>query len=246
MFSGLVEGFTTVSALEADGGNLKLTFCKNSFLDDLKIGDSIAVNGVCLTVMELSADTFCVELMPETLRVSTLSSLCVGHSVNVERALLAQSRIGGHFVLGHVDTKTSILSIHTEDNAKIVAFSSNPKFLLYLVPKGQIAIDGMSLTIMSVHENCFTVSLIPHTQKVTIASDYRIGIEVNLEFDILAKYILNHFTSRFNHPSENKDQYVFTEESSIVMAGCPETGAPDSADTSTAGMARVRTRPARG
>ena len=189
MFTGLIEGFTEVFALDPRLECLKLTLLKKNFLDDLKIGDSLAVNGVCLTIMGIADDTLCVELVPETLRVSTLSKLTLGQSVNVERALLAQGRIGGHFVLGHADTKTHILDIQIEGDAKIVKFLVQQEFQPYLVPKGQIAIDGMSLTIMSVHEDYFTVSLIPHTQKITIVADYKIGTEVNLEFDILAKYV---------------------------------------------------------
>lgn len=189
MFTGLVESTTEVLALNASLEGLKLTLRKKSFLDDLKIGDSLAVNGVCLTIMEMTADAVCVELVPETLRVTTLSQLSLGQALNIERALLANGRIGGHFVLGHVDTKTTITGIDTEANAKIVKFLTRKDFLPYLVFKGQIAIDGMSLTVMNVHEDYFTVSLIPHTQKITIAGDYTVGTEVNLEFDILAKYV---------------------------------------------------------
>jgi riboflavin synthase len=189
MFTGLVEGFIEVMALSPSVEGLKLTLRKESFLDDLKIGDSLAVNGVCLTIMEIKNDAFCLELVPETLRVTTLSNLALGQTVNVERALLAQGRIGGHFVLGHIDTKTKIIGVDTEGNAKIVKFLAEKDFLPYLVSKGQIAIDGMSLTIMGVHEDHFTISLIPHTQKITIAADYQIGTQVNLEFDILAKYV---------------------------------------------------------
>lgn len=212
MFTGLVEGFTEVLVLNPSVKGLKLTLRRKDFLDDLKIGDSLAVNGVCLTIMKITDDALCVELVPETLRVSTLSNLTLGQSVNVERALLAQGRIGGHFVLGHVDTKTKILDIHTEGDAKIVKFLIQQDSLPYLVPKGQIAIDGMSLTLMNVHDNYFTVSLIPHTQKITIAADYKIGTEVNLEFDILAKYVLNKSTARFSRYSENANGYEFTEE----------------------------------
>jgi riboflavin synthase len=189
MFTGLVEGFTEVLALKSSVEGLKLTLDKKNFLDDLKIGDSLAVNGVCLTIMEIIDHTLCLELVPETLRVTTLSNLTLGQTVNVERALLSEGRIGGHFVLGHVDTKTHILDTQIEGDAKVVKFLIQQDFLPYLVPKGQIAIDGMSLTIMGVHEDYFTVSLIPHTQKITIAADYKIGTEVNLEFDILAKYV---------------------------------------------------------
>lgn len=205
MFTGLVEGFTEILALYPSPEGLKLTLCKKKFLDDLKIGDSLAVNGVCLTVMEITDDTLCVELVPETLRVSTLSNLSIGQFVNVERALSAQGRIGGHFVLGHVDMKTSILDICTEGNAKVIKFSAQQDSLPYLVPKGQIAIDGMSLTIMGVHEDYFTVSLIPHTQKITIAAGYQIGTQVNLEFDILAKYVRNHPDHSFNRHYEIAD-----------------------------------------
>ncbi|MCD6045003.1 MAG: ribE [Gammaproteobacteria bacterium] len=202
MFTGLVEGFTEVIALHPNLEGLKLTLRKKPFLDDLKIGDSLAVNGVCLTIIEIMADTCCVELVSETLRVTTLSNLSLEQTVNVERALVAQGRIGGHFVLGHVDTKTTIIGMDTEGSAKTVKFLAHQDFLPYLVPKGQIAIDGMSLTIMGVYENYFTVSLIPHTQKITIAADYQVGIEVNLEFDILAKYVLNRPASRLNGYNE--------------------------------------------
>lgn len=205
MFTGLVEGFTEIVALDPVLEGLKLTLCKKNFLDDLKIGDSLAVNGVCLTIMEITTDAFCVELIPETLRASTLSNLSLGQTVNVERALLAQSRIGGHFVLGHVDTKTTIIDMNTEGNAKIVKFLAHSDFLPYLVSKGQIAIDGMSLTIMGVYENYFTVGLIPHTQKITIAADYQVGTEVNLEFDILAKYV--HNRPDRTPPARHKDDH---------------------------------------
>ena len=189
MFTGLVETMGVVVAV--DKNNHGTTFgLQSSIIPDMAIGDSLAVNGICLTLTKIVQDIAYVQAVPETLRITTLDTLTLGQKVNLERALLANSRMGGHVVLGHVDTTTSILDTIPDGNARTVKFALPQSHQPYVVPKGQIAIDVMSLTIVSVDEQAFVITFIPHTQQVTVAGHYQKGDRVNVEFDILAKYVL--------------------------------------------------------
>ncbi len=191
MFNGIVEG--TLKVLSKKMGNkcCIMEFERLKSLHDLKVGGSIAINGVCLTVAQLSSSKFTADLMPETVAITNLKNLEVGSMVNYERCLKFDSRIEGHLVKGHVDETGIIMDIHQEGNAKIIKIKVSNKIFHYLITKGSIAIDGMSITIIDIGENYFTIGLIPHTTNYTIANQYKIGTEVNLEVDDMAKYMWN-------------------------------------------------------
>jgi riboflavin synthase len=185
MFTGIVEEIGTVS--EASLNHLVVE--ARNVLEGTKVGDSIAVNGVCLTVSSLTNSGFSVDVMPETLRHSNLGQLHYGDKVNLERALKVNGRLGGHLVLGHIDDAGIIESIIPEEAASIMRISAPSKLLPYIVEKGFIAVDGVSLTIIEVDNFSFTVSLVAYTLEHTTFGNKRVGGKVNLEADIIAKYV---------------------------------------------------------
>lgn len=189
MFSGIVEYLGKASEVDT-GESPKLVIDAPGFLEDVAIGDSIAVNGVCLTVTGLSgAKTFEADVMPETLRKTDLGELGPGSPVNLEKSLMIGDRLGGHFVSGHVDTAGSIAGMEDEKNAVVVKFKMDSALMEFVASKGSIAIDGISLTIIDVGSDWFTVSLIPHTLKMTTLGSKQVGSTVNIEVDMLARYI---------------------------------------------------------
>lgn len=185
MFSGIVEEVGQV--ISAGGGSL--TIAASKVLAEMKVGDSIAVNGVCLTVNQLDSSSFSAKLMPETLRRTNLGRLQPGEEVNLERAIPLGGRLGGHLVQGHVDGTGRVLSITPENGARLMSFSAPPKILEYLVEKGFIAVDGVSLTITAKNSSSFEVSVVDYTLTHTNLGSRRVGDEVNLEVDIIAKYV---------------------------------------------------------
>jgi len=189
MFTGLVEEVGHIKAISRRGSMLNFTIDKPASLDDMKIGDSIAVNGACLTVTEIGDSSFTVQAVEETLRLTTLEGLKKGATVNLERALCLGSRLGGHLVQGHIDGTGRIVA--RKGNADNVIISIAPKHELerYIVEKGSIAIDGISLTVTYAKTGEFGISVIPHTLKATTLGKARIGDLVNIETDIIAKYI---------------------------------------------------------
>jgi riboflavin synthase len=189
MFTGLVEGVGLVGAVRRVKGSIVFTIHARSVSRGLRIGESIAVNGVCLTVVKKSTTSFAVQAVEETLRKTNLGKLSNGSGVNLERPLLPTVRLGGHFVLGHVDCMGNILSLERRGSSWLFWISVPKRFTHYLVPTGSIAVDGVSLTIAQLKSNRFAVSIIPHTMKQTIFSTYRVGDKVNLEFDVLGKYV---------------------------------------------------------
>ena len=195
MFTGIVEEIGTVAAIRKGTKSSGFTLKGNVIFEDMKIGDSIAVNGVCLTVTGKTSDTFTADVMAETLRRSSLGSLTVGSPVNLERAMAANGRFGGHIVSGHIDGTGVIESFVREDNAVWVTIETPEKLLKYIIEKGSIAIDGISLTVAYVDDRCFKVSLIPHTAGNTTLLTKKVGDVVNLENDVVGKYIdkLLHF-----------------------------------------------------
>ncbi|HEY66107.1 MAG TPA: riboflavin synthase [Caldilineae bacterium] len=196
MFSGIVEEVGMVRRLERRGGSATLEVAARQVLQGTRVGDSIAINGVCLTVTTLEAGRFTVDLVPETLRRTNLGRLCPGSRVNLERSLCVGERIGGHFVQGHVDGVGRVVALVPEEDAIIARFSAPPSVMRYIVPKGFIAVDGVSLTVVDRLANGFTVSLIPYTMAHTIAGRYQVGDVVNLEVDILGKYVERFLLSR--------------------------------------------------
>ena len=158
-------------------------------VSDVSVGDSIAVNGACLTVTEYDAASFAVDVVPETLRRTNLGALTAGSRVNLERSMPASGRFGGHMVQGHVDGTGVVRSISADGDALMMAFEASPWVMRYAVEKGFIAVDGTSLTIVHCDNFSFSVTLIPHTQANTVLGDKRVGDSVNLEADIVAKYV---------------------------------------------------------
>lgn len=185
MFTGIVEEIGAVKAMDAG----RLTIGASAVVSDVSVGDSIAVNGACLTVTEYDASSFAVDVVPETLRRTNLGALTAGSRVNLERSMPASGRFGGHMVQGHVDGTGVVRSISADGDALMVAFEASAWVMRYAVEKGFIAVDGTSLTIVHCDNFSFSVTLIPHTQANTVLGDKRVGDSVNLEADIVAKYV---------------------------------------------------------
>lgn len=190
MFTGLIEEVGVVKRLErrAEGGRLHVEASK--VLEGSNMGDSIAVNGTCLTVVELGPRHFVVDCMPETLTRTTIGSAVSGTRVNLERAMAAGGRLGGHLVLGHVDAVARVLSVGRESNSILIRLALPESISSCVAPKGSIAIDGISLTVVDVEEGAFSVGIIPHTLGETTLKSAAPGTSVNLEADVLARYVL--------------------------------------------------------
>lgn len=189
MFTGIVEEVGKVKSIRHSGKSLELEIQASKVLEGTQLGDSICTNGVCLTVTKLDSSCFSVDVMPETMRKTALGELKAGSSVNLERALTLSTRLGGHIVSGHIDGTGRISKRHQDDNAIWLHVSCDSKILRYIIEKGSITIQGVSLTVVNVDETSFSVSLIPHTQNHTTLHSMMPGDLVNLENDILAKYV---------------------------------------------------------
>ncbi|SET19627.1 riboflavin synthase [Thorsellia anophelis] len=203
MFTGLIEQIGTIKSIDRGHNHLKISIYANSILRDVTLGDSIAVNGICLTVTHFTDSYFTVDVMPQTVQASSIKTLKIGDKVNLERALRADSRLGGHFVTGHVDTIGQISQMSRNENAIKIVISFPSAYTRYLVEKGSVTIDGISLTVFSVSSDSFTISLIPHSASMTTLASKKVGDEVNLEFDILAKYTEKLLTSRLVNTPHN-------------------------------------------
>lgn len=188
MFTGLIEETGEIVNVKRSSNVYKLSISADKIFDDLKIGDSVAVNGVCLTACEISNKIFTADVMPETINRSALGILKSGSLVNLERAMLANGRFGGHIVSGHIDGTGRILEMKKDSNAVRIKISAEPKITRYIVEKGSIAINGVSLTVTDVELETFGVSVIPHTGNETTLLSYSVGTVVNLECDIIGKY----------------------------------------------------------
>lgn len=188
MFTGIIEEIGTITSIQRKPHALEMTIRANIVLKDVKRGDSIAVNGVCLTVSSFTKDTFVVDVIPETFKSTTLSNLSSNSRVNLERAMAANGRFGGHFVNGHVDGIGVIRSIKKETNAITKKIELDANLMKYMMIKGSVAIDGTSLTIFHVDRTSISISLIPTTQSDSLIGEKGIGDKVNIECDMLAKY----------------------------------------------------------
>jgi len=191
MFTGLVEEIGTIDSISKSAKSAKLTIKAEKVLDDVKLGDSICTNGVCLTVVSFDSNKFTVDVMAESMRRSNLKNLSKGDEVNLERALRLGDRLGGHIVSGHIDGTGKIEDYAREDNAVWITVSASPELLRYVIQKGSIAIDGVSLTVAYADDEVFKVSIIPHTKDATTLLRKKPGQEVNLECDMIGKYIEN-------------------------------------------------------
>lgn len=189
MFTGLVEEIGKIKSLTRFGGGLKLEIACTSVLKDIKLGDSICVEGVCQTAVHFDGSSFTAEAVEETLKKTTFKNLKSGTPVNLETSLTLEKKLGGHFVLGHVDCVGKITSIKKLSSSALYSISFPDSFSKYIVHTGSIALNGVSLTVADYSVNNFTVSIIPHTLQVTTLNLLKTGDEVNLEFDILSKYV---------------------------------------------------------
>ena len=222
MFTGIIEETGKVEAVAKGSNSAVITIAAVKVLEDTKIGDSIAVNGVCLSVTSISGRKFSADVMAETLRRSSLGSLKHGSMVNLERAMAANGRFGGHIVSGHIDGVGVISSFEKEDNAVWVEIETPAKILRYIVEKGSITIDGISLTVAKLTDSSFAVSVIPHTGEETTLLNRNPGDIVNLENDIVGKYVerlMNFKTDDRDNKSEERNN-----SDSITMNFLNENG----------------------
>lgn len=209
MFTGIIEEVGTLEKFSTDSGFGVMEIKCNEVLKETKIGDSIATNGVCLTVKEKSSNSFKAEVMGETLAKSNLGDLKVGDKLNLERALRLSDRLGGHIVSGHIDGVGTIISIKKEENGNWFTISAPKEILRYIIYKGSIGIDGISLTVAYVDDEVFKVSVIPHTLDNTILPYKKVNSKVNLECDLVGKYVEKLFAV--------KDEKEEVEKSNVTM-----------------------------
>ena len=209
MFTGIVEELGTVEAVEHQGDAIRLTVRATTVLEDAGLGDSISVNGCCLTVAERTDDTWTADVMQETLDKTSLHGVQPGDRVNLERAVTADKRLGGHIVQGHVDGVGTVVRRTPSEHWEVVEISMPPELARYLVDKGSITVDGVSLTVVEAGEDAFTVSLIPETLSRTTLGSRQPGDRVNLETDVIAKHVEKLITGGYvdrllaAHRSEN-------------------------------------------
>lgn len=196
MFTGIVEELGRIRHLRTGSQEARMEIIARRVLEDAAIGDSIAVNGVCLTVTALGMDSFAVDLSAETLRRTNLGELHPGSHINLERSLSFGGKVGGHFVQGHVDGVGRVTEVKPEGGGKLVRFRAPAEVMRYIVSKGYVGVDGMSLTVVEPDTTSFAVAFIPHTLAHTSAQFYRPGVHVNLEADVLGKYVEKFVTGR--------------------------------------------------
>ncbi len=204
MFTGLVEELGKVKTIEKGAKSVRITIAAKKVLEDVKLGDSIAVNGTCLTAVDFDSTYFTADVMPETVNKTVLAHLRPGDLVNLERTLRLGDRFGGHMVSGHVDSVGKIIAKDQNDIAIIVKISVTPETSRYIIKKGSIAIDGISLTVVEANDTWFSVSLIPHTAKMTTLGYKRVGDSVNLETDIIGKYVEKLLMPKSSEPIPQK------------------------------------------
>lgn len=218
MFTGIVEELGTVKKVMETSSGKQFVIKAKTVMDDLQIGDSIAVNGVCLTVVKTTKTTFTLDLVFETLDKSNLGEMEVGTQINLERALTLSTRLGGHILQGHVETVGVILDKETSGDGATMVIGMDPSWLRYCIPKGSIALDGVSLTIASMKDNLITVALIPHTLECTTLGFKENGATLNVETDIIGKYI-----DRLLSIDEDEDETGDTYMTGLMTWGIGES-----------------------
>jgi riboflavin synthase len=197
MFTGIIEAIGSIKSIEPVGGDIRLTVAAGSTssesdaldMSDVRQGDSIAVNGVCLTAIEFDDKSFVADVSNETIDLTSLKDLAVGSEVNLEKALLPTTRLGGHLVSGHVDGLGEVLSIKEESRSIQLKIRAPEELKHYIAMKGSICIDGTSLTVNKINDADFEINIVPHTQQRTVIKNYRTGTKVNLEVDLIARYL---------------------------------------------------------
>ncbi|PID78072.1 MAG: riboflavin synthase [Deltaproteobacteria bacterium] len=203
MFTGIIEGFGTIKTISGAGEGKKMQIESDFELDDTKIGDSIAVNGACLTAVKVSGRVFEVDVSPETMDKSTFPQSKPGDRVNLERALKVSGRLDGHIVSGHIDGTGTISSVEEKGNAIIIRINAPENIMKYIIEKGSVAVDGTSLTINSWGEGFFSLAVIPHTRNLSTIGSKKVGERVNLESDVIGKYIEKLITGKTAHSENN-------------------------------------------
>lgn len=216
MFTGLIEEKGVVKKmLKVSDQAVQMTIGSSKVMEDVAIGDSIAVNGICLTVTSYSSNSFQVDAMPETIKSTSLQSLKPGSKVNLERAMAANGRFGGHFVSGHVDGTGQIVHVYRKENAIYYDIEISEDLIPFLMHKGSITVDGISLTLFEVKQNQFIISLIPHTAAETILGEKGKGDIVNIECDMLAKYVQNMLNSQ-SMKQDTGINHTFLEKNGFI------------------------------
>ncbi len=210
MFTGLIEEKGTIRRISATGEGASLVIGAEKVLSDLRTGDSIAVNGPCLTVTAVDKDSFTAWAMPETLQRTNLSALTAGREVNLERALALGDRLGGHLVSGHIDAVVSLTGRRQEGGSYILSFDLPENLGRYVISKGSVALDGVSLTVITVDQNSFSVGLIPHTASETTLGQKDGGSPVNLEVDMIGKYVEKMLAPRLQEAGKHKDSITLS------------------------------------
>jgi riboflavin synthase len=214
MFTGIIEGLGTVAAVSRGGAGVRMALRSEYALDDLGLGDSVAVNGACLTVVSFKDRTFYVDVSPETLSKTTMGQIRVGDRVNLERALRLGDRLDGHMVSGHIDGMGKVAARRSTGNVVIFVFEASSALCRYIVEKGSVAVDGISLTVNGCTGQTFEVSVIPHTAEVTTLGLKRVGDPVNIETDIIGKYV-----ERFTRQARGGWQEGAIDEGTLAEAG---------------------------
>ena len=216
MFTGIVEEIGKINSIKRGEKSVSLTIDAKKILEDVKLGDSISTNGVCLTVTHFTNSNFTVDVMAETVRKSNLGLLSPGMDVNLERAVKISDRLGGHIVSGHIDGIGNIREVEKEDNAVWITVEAEKGILKYIIYKGSIAIDGISLTVAYVDDQVFKASIIPHTKNSTTLFNKSIGDTVNLECDLIGKYIEKLINYKEEEPIKSKINMSFLEENGFL------------------------------
>lgn len=204
MFTGIIEDIGAVKSVKMGSQSMELTIQSEKIVEDVHLGDSIAVNGVCLTVTSFTKQSFTVDVMPETVKASSIKLLKPGSPVNLERAMSPQGRFGGHFVAGHIDGTGTIVKKEHKENAVYFTIELEEGLSRYCIPKGSVAIDGTSLTIFAIEGDLLTVSLIPLTFQDTIIGQKGVGEIVNIETDMLGKYIVQYLQANQSNPKQKQ------------------------------------------
>lgn len=212
MFTGIIEEIGTISGIQFSGKSNIIKINASKVLEGTNVGDSIAVNGVCLTVVNIYDNAFDADIMPETVNRTNLKKQKIGDRVNLERAMAANGRFGGHVVSGHIDGIGKIIDIKKDENAVWYTIESSKEILYYIVEKGSVALDGISLTVAYVDDRCFKVSIIPHTRSETILSDRKVGDYINIENDIYGKYINKFYTEQQKEKKKSNITLEFLKE----------------------------------
>jgi riboflavin synthase len=216
MFTGIIEELGTIQKIHAKGNALVLNIKAKTVLEDIKLGDSVAVNGVCLTVTAFNHHSFSLDVMPETFNSTSLSNLQQGTLVNLERAMSSNGRFGGHFVTGHVDAVGHILKREPRENAIYIDIQYPNEYSHLTLYKGSIALDGTSLTIFGTENNRVTVSIIPHTAKESVLGIKKVGDKVNIEFDMLGKYLFSFLEKKNQQNVQNSISKDFLKENGFL------------------------------